>query len=156
MLIAHPANCVVPWTEFWNNQTLFEAFTFLLIITMLSRQIVFRDKKADLFFFRSIALWAIPYHPCSSSPPSVANNRATDLGSYNNCECACGGAYICVQIFVANMCMQIFASCICMYPQSFYRCVCICVLPATLLNVMGHSPPSSSGAPLPSTSESSA
>ena len=146
MLIAHPANCALPWTEFWNNQTLLEAYTFLLSITMFILQIVFRDKKNDLFFFRSIALWAIPYHPCSSSPPSVANNRATDLGSYNKCECACGSAYVCVQIFVANMCMQIFASCICSRhtcasPQSFYRCVCICVLPATLLNVMGHSPP---------------
>merc|ERR1719458_1234130 len=51
--------------------------------------------------FRSIALWAIPYHPCSSSPPSTAaNTRATALGSFNKCECARGGAYICAWKFV--------------------------------------------------------
>ena len=76
---------------------------------------MFTDNKTDLFFFRSIALWAIPYHPCSSSPPSVANNRATDLGSYNKCECACGGAYVCVQIFVANFCI--------MYMQLAHMCI---------------------------------
>ena len=113
MLIAHPPNCVLPWTVFWNNQTLFEAYTFLLSITKLILQIT--DNKTYLFFFRSIALWAIPYHPCSSSPPSVANNRATDLGSYNKCECACGGAYVCVQIFVANFCI--------MYMQLAHMCI---------------------------------
>lgn len=66
-----------------------------------------------------------------------------------------------VHMYVCKSLLQIFASCICSWhtcasPQSCYRCVCICMLPATLLNVMGHSPPSSSGAPLPSTSESSA
>jgi len=75
--------------------------------------------------------------------------------------CAC--ANLCKRYMCAFF-LQIFASCICISrtcasPESFYRCVCICMLPATLLNVMGHSPLQlwgSSAQIVPSTSESSA
>lgn len=135
-----------------------------------STELCFTTKTNVSSFFRSIALRAIPYHPCSSSPPStVAPNPATALlGSFNNRESALGDACVCVQICARDTCvhffLQIFASCICISrtcasPQSFYRCVCICMLPATLLNVMGHSPLQlwgSSAQIVPSTSESSA
>lgn len=116
--------------------------------------------------FRSIALWAIPYHPCSSSGPSTAaNTRATALGSFYKCECACVGVHMCMCKFV-HICVckfvQIFASRICSRIHvHLHRCVYVCMLPATLLNVMGHSPPLQlwglSFAQIgPSTSESSA
>ena len=135
-----------------------------------STELCFTTKTNVSSFFRSIALRAIPYHPCSSSPhpqwPPIQQRPFLAALTIVNLHlemhmCAC--ANLCKRYMCAFF-LQIFASCICISrtcasPQSFYRCVCICMLPATLLNVMGHSPLQlwgSSAQIVPSTSESSA
>ena len=65
------------------------------------------SKTNSLLFFRSIALWAIPYHPCSSSPPSTAaNTRATAALTNVNVHVE---VHMCVKI-CANICVQISAN----------------------------------------------
>ena len=75
-----------------------------------STELCFTTKTNVSSFFRSIALRAIPYHPCSSSPPStVAPDPATALlGSFNNRESALGDAYVCVCKFVQKIHVCIF------------------------------------------------